>query len=95
MFALKIIDSEWRKRREEMIALERKMNAKYVCAISCLIITPFNHFRDTTSKLSEIINDMGEASARAQGLTRPVTTAQKLRNSEHTVYLMHEKGGKK
>uniref|UniRef100_A0A1B0CFN9 Alpha-tubulin N-acetyltransferase n=1 Tax=Lutzomyia longipalpis TaxID=7200 RepID=A0A1B0CFN9_LUTLO len=49
---------------------------------------------DATSKISEIINDMGEASARAQGLTRAVTTAQKLRNSDHSLYLMSEKGGK-
>ncbi|GAB0100596.1 Alpha-tubulin N-acetyltransferase [Sergentomyia squamirostris] len=49
---------------------------------------------DATSKISEIINDVGEASARAQGLTRAVTTAQKLRNSDHIVYLMSEKQGK-
>lgn len=42
-----------------------------------------------------MINDIGEASAKAQGLSRAVTTAQKLRNSEHTLYLMYEKGGKK
>uniref|UniRef100_A0A6B2E4U0 Alpha-tubulin N-acetyltransferase n=1 Tax=Phlebotomus kandelakii TaxID=1109342 RepID=A0A6B2E4U0_9DIPT len=49
---------------------------------------------DATSKVSEILNDIGEASAQAQGLTRPVTTAQKLRNSDHMVYLMSEKNGK-
>lgn len=50
---------------------------------------------DATSKVSEIINELGEASAKAQGLTKPVTTAQKLRNSDHNVYLMSEKNGKK
>ncbi|XP_059614381.1 alpha-tubulin N-acetyltransferase [Phlebotomus argentipes] len=49
---------------------------------------------DATSKVSEILNDIGEASAQAQGLTRAVTTAQKLRNSDHIVYLMSEKNDK-
>ncbi|XP_064214093.1 alpha-tubulin N-acetyltransferase isoform X2 [Tribolium castaneum] len=31
---------------------------------------------------------MGEASAAAQGLTKPITTAERLRNSEHSVYLL-------
>lgn len=53
------------------------------------------HCRDAASKISEIINDLGEASARAQGLNKPVTTAQKLRNSDHIVYLLTEKTGKK
>lgn len=51
--------------------------------------------RDATTKISEIINEIGEASARAQGLNKPVTTAQKLRNSDHVVYLLSEKTGKK
>lgn len=38
---------------------------------------------------------MGESSARAQGLTRAVTTAQKLRNSDQVVYLLRENIGKK
>lgn len=57
---------------------------------------PFQfHCRDAASKISEIINELGEASARAQGLNKPVTTAQKLRNSDHVVYLLTEKTGKK
>nr|CAI5836715.1 unnamed protein product [Callosobruchus analis] len=31
---------------------------------------------------------MGEASARAQGLSKPITTADRLRNSEHRLYLL-------
>lgn len=38
---------------------------------------------------------MGEASARAQGLNKPVTTALKLRNSEHVVYLLSENTNRK
>ncbi|KAJ6643414.1 Alpha-tubulin N-acetyltransferase 1 [Pseudolycoriella hygida] len=49
---------------------------------------------DTTTKITEIINEMGESSARAQGLTRAVTTAQKLRNSDQVVYLLRENIGK-
>ena len=51
--------------------------------------------RDTTTKVTEIINEMGEASARAQGLSKAVTTAQKLRNSDQSVYLLHENTGQK
>lgn len=46
---------------------------------------------DATARVSEILNTVGEASARAQGLTKAVTTAEKLRNSDHTVYLLAEK----
>lgn len=52
-------------------------------------------YRDATTKIAEIINELGEASARAQGLSKPVTTAQKLRNSDHIVYLLSEKTGRK
>lgn len=45
--------------------------------------------------MSDIINEMGAASAEAQGLNKPVTTAQKLRNSDHKVYLLSERLGKK
>lgn len=45
--------------------------------------------------MSEIINTLGEASARAQGLNKAVTSAQKLRNSDHSVYLMAENAGTK
>ncbi|XP_066155109.1 alpha-tubulin N-acetyltransferase-like isoform X1 [Euwallacea fornicatus] len=43
---------------------------------------------DTQSKVTQIINAMGEASAHAQGLTKPITTADRLRNSEHRLYLL-------
>ncbi|XP_063910932.1 uncharacterized protein LOC135128051 [Zophobas morio] len=45
-------------------------------------------FWDIVGKVSEIVNAMGEASAAAQGLTKPITTADRLRNSEHTLYLL-------
>lgn len=45
--------------------------------------------------MTEIINGMGEASAQAQGLNKAVTTAQKLRNSEHAIYLLADDSGKK
>ncbi|KAJ8950650.1 hypothetical protein NQ318_010850 [Aromia moschata] len=43
---------------------------------------------DTVGKVSEIVNAMGEASAAAQGLTKPITTAERLRNSEHKLYFL-------
>ncbi|XP_053662563.1 alpha-tubulin N-acetyltransferase [Anopheles marshallii] len=45
---------------------------------------------DATAQISEIINTVGSLSAQAQGLSVPVTTAQKLRNSDHHIYLMFE-----
>ncbi|XP_014470704.1 PREDICTED: alpha-tubulin N-acetyltransferase-like isoform X1 [Dinoponera quadriceps] len=39
-------------------------------------------------QLSRILDDMGEASARAQGLNKPITSALKLRDTDHTVYLL-------
>ncbi|XP_031640999.1 alpha-tubulin N-acetyltransferase [Contarinia nasturtii] len=49
---------------------------------------------DAIAKISDIINELGEASARAQGLSKAVTTAQKLRNSDHIVYLLSEPTGR-
>ncbi|XP_015042475.2 alpha-tubulin N-acetyltransferase 1 isoform X1 [Drosophila pseudoobscura] len=44
---------------------------------------------DATSKMSEIIDRLGELSATSQGLSKPVTTAQRLRMSENqTIYLL-------
>lgn len=36
---------------------------------------------------------MGEASAAAQGLTKPITTSDKLRNSDHILYLLIDLDG--
>lgn len=55
----------------------------------------FLNYRDASTKMSEIINTLGEASARAQGLNKAVTSAQKLRNSDHCVYLMADNSGPK
>lgn len=45
--------------------------------------------RDATSKMSEIIDHLGQLSAHAQKLNTPVTTAQRLRMSENqTIYLL-------
>lgn len=37
-----------------------------------------------------IIDEMGKASARAQELKIPITTAEKLSTSDHSVYLLSE-----
>lgn len=39
-------------------------------------------------QLSKVLDDMGEASARAQGLNKPITSALKLRDTDHIVYLL-------
>nr|XP_023025273.1 mediator of RNA polymerase II transcription subunit 15-like [Leptinotarsa decemlineata] len=43
---------------------------------------------DTVNKVTEVVNAMGEASAAAQGLTKAITTAERLRNSEHKLYFL-------
>lgn len=52
--------------------------------------------RDTTAYVAEIINTIGQASAAAQGLNQPVTTSDRLRNSDdQVIYLMTEDNEKK
>lgn len=51
-------------------------------------------YRDTQNKVADIVNAMGEASAAAQGLTKPITSADRLKNSDHQLYLMIDHGGR-
>ncbi|XP_015122965.1 alpha-tubulin N-acetyltransferase isoform X1 [Diachasma alloeum] len=44
-------------------------------------------------QLSRILDEMGEASARAQGLSKPITSAMKLRDTDHIVYLLVDAEG--
>lgn len=58
----------------------------------CIIVTS----REATAYVSEIINSIGQESARAQGLNQPVTTSDRLRNSDDQfVYLLTEENDKK
>nr|CAD7432061.1 unnamed protein product [Timema monikensis] len=50
---------------------------------------------DCASKISQILDDMGRASAIAQGLNKPITSGERLRNSEHLVYLLIDPEGAK
>lgn len=43
---------------------------------------------NTVNRVAEIVNEMGEASAHAQGLTKPITTADRLRQSDQTLYFL-------
>ncbi|XP_053963288.1 alpha-tubulin N-acetyltransferase 1-like [Anastrepha ludens] len=48
---------------------------------------------EATAKMSAIIDHLGQLSAKAQKLTKPITTAQKLRMSDNqVVYLMADVG---
>ena len=47
-----------------------------------------NH--ELLNKLSTIVDEMGSASGRAQGLYIPITTLNKLMQSKHTLYLLKE-----
>lgn len=52
--------------------------------------------RDATAYVAEIINTVGQASAVAQGLNHPITTADRLRSAEdQVIYLMTEDNDKK
>lgn len=50
--------------------------------------------RDCASKISDILDEMGRSSALAQGLKNAITSGERLRNSEHTVYLLIDTEGK-
>lgn len=39
-------------------------------------------------QLTRVLDEMGEASARAQGLNKPITSALKLRDTDHVVYIL-------
>ncbi|XP_023727055.2 alpha-tubulin N-acetyltransferase [Cryptotermes secundus] len=49
---------------------------------------------DYASKISDILDAMGKSSAVAQGLKNAITSGERLRNSEHTVYLLIDPEGK-
>lgn len=52
--------------------------------------------RDTTAYVAEIINTVGLASGAAQGLNQPVTTSDRLRNTDdQVIYLMTEDNERK
>lgn len=57
-----------------------------------VLIFLFIFFYSLRNKIALIIDKMGKASAVAQELKDPVTTADKLTNSNHTLYLMAEHG---
>ncbi|XP_063701266.1 alpha-tubulin N-acetyltransferase isoform X2 [Culicoides brevitarsis] len=50
---------------------------------------------EATAKIAEVVNDIGETSAKSQGLSVPVTSGEKLRRSDHVIYLLNEKNDKK
>jgi alpha-tubulin N-acetyltransferase 1 len=49
---------------------------------------------DCASKISDILDVLGKSSAEAQGLKNAITSSERLRNSEHTVYLLIDPEGK-
>ncbi|XP_054276880.1 alpha-tubulin N-acetyltransferase-like isoform X1 [Macrosteles quadrilineatus] len=57
-----------------------------------LLPADFNGDRKRAShvanQVAEIVDSMGQASSKAQGLHHPITSAEKLRNCDHTFYIM-------
>ncbi|XP_057333363.1 alpha-tubulin N-acetyltransferase-like [Microplitis mediator] len=50
-------------------------------------------YNESQRQISRILDDMGEASAMAQGLSKPITSALKLRDTDHVVYLLVDNAG--
>ncbi|KAJ8667502.1 hypothetical protein QAD02_009165 [Eretmocerus hayati] len=50
-------------------------------------------FNDCQRMLTRILDEMGEASAKAQGLNRTITSALKIRDTDHILYLMVDSEG--
>lgn len=53
----------------------------------------FNCSSDVQMKVSTILDDIGEASAIAQCLNKPVTSTSKLQDTDHIVYLLVDSSG--
>lgn len=62
----------------------------YRFIIDCYFI-----LRECQRHLTRIIDEAGEASAKAQGLSKPITSAKKLRDTDHIIYLMVDSKGNK
>lgn len=52
-------------------------------------------FRDTVNKVNTVLDEIGWASAKAQGLLKPITSGGKLKDSEHILYLLIDPGSPK
>lgn len=50
---------------------------------------------DVVSKISTVLDKMGVVSAKAQGLPVAITSATKLRNTDHVVYILTDPEGNK
>lgn len=48
---------------------------------------------DVATKIEEIINKLGQASANAQNLSQPITTAEKFINKDQNIYLLIDEKG--
>lgn len=49
---------------------------------------------DVTKKVDEVITALGGESAKAQKLSQPITTGQKVKNQTHNVYILTDPKGK-
>lgn len=78
-------------------------SVKFICAYPVykyvfVVLWLLDHLcisRDFSPKISDILDEMGRASAIAQGLQKAVTSGERLRNSDHTVYLLIDTEGKR
>jgi len=66
------------------------MIKNHACTTAILPAILFFNFYSLQRKVAMIIDEMGKASARAQDLKMPITTAEKLSKSDHIVYLLSE-----
>jgi alpha-tubulin N-acetyltransferase 1 len=63
----------------------------------CVLRFVSNFFisRDCASKISDILDEMGRLSAVAQELRHAITSGERLRKSEHVVYLLIDSENKR
>jgi len=76
------------------LVLKNPYGAHLQISYDCQLLL-FINSRDYASKISDILDEMGRASAVAQGLQKAITSGERLRNSEHTIYLLTDPEGKR
>jgi len=55
-----------------------------------ILMCDFLYFDSLRNNLRSIIDEMGKVSAMTQNLESPITSANKLINSDHVIYMMTE-----
>lgn len=52
-------------------------------------------YSECQKQITKVIDGIGEASARAQSLNKPITSAAKLRDTDHIIYILLDREANK